>query len=134
MSVDIPQDLVPFVQAVISSGRCRSETEVVGEALRLFQNFEQRRKTLQADIHEGMNSGEPILGDEVFDRVETRADNGAQLPERTDIDALAAKHGVRPYDPAEQQPDFWPKNESVDKFLGFVRDIRKDNPTRSARS
>ncbi len=37
MSVEIPQDLMPFVQAVISSGRCRSETEVVGEAFAFFK-------------------------------------------------------------------------------------------------
>jgi putative addiction module CopG family antidote len=73
MSVDIPQDLVPFVQAVISSGRCRSESEVVGEALRVFQDIEQRRKTLRDDILEGMNSGDSVPGDEVFKRLDQRA-------------------------------------------------------------
>ncbi len=73
MSVDIPQDLVPFVQAVISSGRCHSETEVVGEALRVFQELEQRRQGLREDIRDGMNSGESIPGDEVFERLERRA-------------------------------------------------------------
>jgi putative addiction module CopG family antidote len=73
MSVEIPHDLVPFVQAVISSGRCRTETEVVGEALRVFQELESRRKGLREDIREGMNSGESIPGDEVFERLEQRA-------------------------------------------------------------
>jgi putative addiction module CopG family antidote len=73
MSVEIPHDLVPFVQAVISSGRCRTETEVVAEALRVFQELEDRRKSLRDDIQEGMNSGESVPGDEVFERLERRA-------------------------------------------------------------
>jgi putative addiction module CopG family antidote len=73
MSVDIPQELVPFVQAVISSGRCSGETEVVSEALRVFQDIEQRRKTLRDDILEGMNSVDSVPGDEVFKRLERRA-------------------------------------------------------------
>ena len=81
MSVDIPQDLIPFVQAVISSGRCRSESEVVGEALRVFQEFEQRRKNLRDDILDGMNSGESIPGDEVFERLERRTAELAARPQ-----------------------------------------------------
>ena len=81
MSVDIPQDLLPFVQAVISSGRCRSETEVVSEALRVFQDIEQRRKTLRDDILDGMNSGDSIPGDEVFKRLERRAAELAARPQ-----------------------------------------------------
>jgi putative addiction module CopG family antidote len=81
MSVDIPQDLIPFVQAVISSGRCRSESEVVAEALRVFQDFEQRRKNLRDDILDGMNSGESIPGDEVFERLERRAAELAARPQ-----------------------------------------------------
>jgi putative addiction module CopG family antidote len=81
MSVEIPQDLMPFVQAVISSGRCRSESEVVGEALRVFQEFEQRRKNLRNDILEGMNSGESIPGNEIFERLERRAAELAARPQ-----------------------------------------------------
>jgi putative addiction module CopG family antidote len=81
MSVDIPQDLVPFVLAMISSGRCRSESEVVSEALRVFQDIEQRRKNLRDDILEGMNSGDSIPGDEVFKRLERRAAELAARPQ-----------------------------------------------------
>jgi putative addiction module CopG family antidote len=80
MSVEIPHDLMQFVQAVISSGRCRSETEVVGEALRVFQEFEQRRTRFRDDILDGMNSGESIPGDEVFERLERRAAELAARP------------------------------------------------------
>jgi Arc/MetJ-type ribon-helix-helix transcriptional regulator len=60
---------VPFVQAVISTGRCRSETEVVAEALRVFQELEEQRKKPGAEIRVGVNSGESIPGDEVFNRL-----------------------------------------------------------------
>jgi putative addiction module CopG family antidote len=72
MSVDIPADPVPYIRAVISSGRCRDETKVVGEALRVFQDFESRRKRLREDVREGINSGESIPGEGVFERLERR--------------------------------------------------------------
>ena len=65
MSVDIPSDLVPFVHSVIASGRCRSESEVVGEALRLLEVVERKREQLRADVLEGINSGESISREEV---------------------------------------------------------------------
>ena len=73
MSVDIPPELEQFVQNVIDSGRCETESEVVCEALRLFQELDKRREQLRQDIEDGMNSGESILGDKVFDRLEKRA-------------------------------------------------------------
>jgi putative addiction module CopG family antidote len=133
-SVDIPQDLMPFVQSVISNGRHRNESEVVEEALRIFQELEQRREALRANIVEGMNSGESIPGDEVFNRLERHAADGARLSERSDIEALAVEQGVRPFDPGDAPPDVWPPDESVDEFVEFVREIRKDNSSRSARS
>lgn len=65
MSVDIPSDLVPFVHAVIASGRCRSESEVVGEALRLLETVERKRDELRAEILEGIDSGESISREDV---------------------------------------------------------------------
>lgn len=73
MSVDVPGDLVPFVQAVIASGRFRTETEVIGEALRVFQELDARRKSLRDDIQAGVSSGASISGGQVFERLELRA-------------------------------------------------------------
>ena len=73
MSVEIPADLLPFVQDVIASGRSHSESDVVGEALRLLRDMESRREELQRDVLEGINSGESIPGDEVFARLRQRA-------------------------------------------------------------
>jgi putative addiction module CopG family antidote len=65
MSVDIPSELVSFVHSIIASGRCRSESEVVGQALRLLEVVERKREQLRVDVLEGINSGESIPGDEV---------------------------------------------------------------------
>ncbi len=77
MSVDIPADLMPFVQAVVSSGRCRTETGVVGEALRVFQEVEARRNRLRDDMEQGVNWGDSIPGDQVFARLERQAAGSA---------------------------------------------------------
>jgi putative addiction module CopG family antidote len=73
MTVEIPTDLLPFVQGVIASGRCHSESDVVGEALRLFREVECRREELRREVLEGINSGESIPGDRVFERLRRRA-------------------------------------------------------------
>ena len=73
MTVDIPADLLPFVQDVIASGRCMSESDVVGEALRLLRDMESRREELRRDVLEGINSGESIPGEEVFAKLRQRA-------------------------------------------------------------
>jgi putative addiction module CopG family antidote len=73
MSVEIPADLLPFVEGVIASGRCTSESDVVGEALRLLRDMESRREELRREVLEGINSGESIPGDEVFAKLRQRA-------------------------------------------------------------
>lgn len=69
MSVDIPSDLVPFVHAVIASGRCHSESEVVGEALRLLETVERKRDQLRTEVLDGINSGESISRGDVVRQV-----------------------------------------------------------------
>ncbi len=48
------------------------------------------------------------------------------FPSSTNIDALAAEQGARPFDPTSPPPDFWPAEDSVDDFVGFLREVRKD--------
>ena len=55
MSVDIPTDLQPFVQSMIAGGSFHSETEVVGEALRLLQNRQRRLEELRAEIQPALD-------------------------------------------------------------------------------
>jgi putative addiction module CopG family antidote len=42
-----------------------SESEVVGQALRLLEVVERKREQLRVDVLEGINSGESIPGYEV---------------------------------------------------------------------
>lgn len=72
MSVTIPPELVPYVQKLIASGRCRNEEEVVQAALQLLQELDRRRSELQKDIQDGIDSGASIPGEEVFARLEGR--------------------------------------------------------------
>lgn len=77
MSVDIPSEFVPFVHSIIASGRCGSESEVVGEALRLLEVVERKRERLRADVLEGMNSGKSISRAEVDRNVKQWSERGA---------------------------------------------------------
>jgi len=77
MSVTIPPELEPYVKALIQSGRCRNEEEVIQEALLLLQECEERRKQLKQDVHEGIDSGASVPGKEVFARLEARAEKFA---------------------------------------------------------
>jgi putative addiction module CopG family antidote len=70
MSIDIPSDLIPYVQSLVSSGRCESETQVVSEALRLLRETDERRQQIQKAVLEGVQSGDSISEDVVFDRLD----------------------------------------------------------------
>ena len=55
MTVDIPAEFQPFVQAAINRGDFRDESEVVGEALRVLQAREQRLKELRREVQLGID-------------------------------------------------------------------------------
>lgn len=69
MSVDIPSDFIPYVQSLISSGRCESEAQVVTEALRLLQQTDENRQQLRALVLEGVQSGDSVSESAVFNRL-----------------------------------------------------------------
>ncbi|HUE70398.1 MAG TPA: type II toxin-antitoxin system ParD family antitoxin [Pirellulaceae bacterium] len=72
MSVEIPSDLSPFVDAVIRSGHYQSEADAVAEALRLLR----RREALAEDICVGaeqLDRGESVSGDQVFAELRDKA-------------------------------------------------------------
>lgn len=70
MSVDIPSDFIPYVQSLISSGRCESEAQVVTEALRLLRQTDENRQQIRALVLEGVHSGDSIAEDVVFKRLD----------------------------------------------------------------
>ena len=68
MSVEIPGDLSPFVDAVIRSGHYENEVEIVAEALRLLK----RREEIRVGI-EQLDRGESVSGNQVFAELRAKA-------------------------------------------------------------
>lgn len=70
-----PQQLARLNRAV-ESGAYASNSEVVRDALRLWEQREEIREMelarLKRAYEEGLASGEPIDGDEAFDRMRTK--------------------------------------------------------------
>jgi len=62
MNVSLTPDLEKYVQKKVDSGRYRSSSEVVREALRLLEEKdlerEERLSALKAEIQVGLDSGE----------------------------------------------------------------------------
>ena len=71
MTTEIPSDLVPFVQRMISEKRFLSESDVLAEGLRLLQ----ARETLRSELRKGFNqldAGHGIPAEDVYRRAEQR--------------------------------------------------------------
>jgi antitoxin ParD1/3/4 len=69
MNVDLTPELEALIQGKIDSGRYNSASEVVREALQLFE----QRDEIGNQIEEGWQSAkrrEFVDGDEVFDRID----------------------------------------------------------------
>ena len=71
MTVEIPPEFQRFVESVLQSGAFRTEAEVVGEALRLFQERQRRLDELRKEIQpalDRLDRGEGLqLDDEGLD-------------------------------------------------------------------
>jgi len=65
-----------LIKQKIESGRYSSASEVVRDALRLFEEHEELRETqiknLRQQLQEGRESGAGIPADKVFDRLEAK--------------------------------------------------------------
>ena len=71
MTTEIPSDLVPFVQRMVSEKRFFSESDVLAEGLRLLQS----RETLRAEVRKGfdqLDAGHGIPAEDVCRRAEQR--------------------------------------------------------------
>ena len=78
MLVDLPPELERLVDSKVQSGRYRSVSDVVREALQLLEQrdemFTLRKEGIHRQIEEGWQSaqrGEFVDGEEVFDRLES---------------------------------------------------------------
>lgn len=71
MTTEIPSDLVPFVQRMVSEKRFLNESDVLAEGLRLLQS----RETLRAEVRKGfdqLDAGQGIPAEDVYRRAELR--------------------------------------------------------------
>ena len=71
MSTEIPSDLVPFVQRMVSEKRFLNESDVLAEGLRMLQ----ARETLRAEVKKGfdqLDAGQGIPFEDVYRRAEER--------------------------------------------------------------
>ena len=72
MTVEIPPDLQQFVPQVIDNGSYKSETEVIGQALRLLQQRQQKIEELRQKIQLGLDQLDRGEGIELKDEEELR--------------------------------------------------------------
>ena len=74
MNISLTRELEAFVRTKVETGLYTSSSEVVREALRLLkqQDAETRSKldALRADIREGLESGDAIDAETMFDTLE----------------------------------------------------------------
>ena len=73
MNVSLTPELERFIRDRVDSGRHHSSSEVVREALRLLEERERLRELrleeLRREIRKGIDSGEPVDGEALFDRL-----------------------------------------------------------------
>ncbi len=73
MSTEIPRDLAPFVQRMISERRFLSEGDVLAEGLRMLQ----AREILREEVGKGfaqLDAGQIVPAEQVYLRAEERID------------------------------------------------------------
>jgi antitoxin ParD1/3/4 len=73
MNVSLTKELEQLVSDKVKSGQYLSASEVVCEALRLLDERDRvrdaRLQDLRKDIHRGLDSGDPVDGEVVFERL-----------------------------------------------------------------
>ena len=71
MTTEIPSDLVPFIQRMVSEKRFLNESDVLTEGLRLLQ----ARETLRTEVRKGfdqLEAGQGIPAEDFYNRAEER--------------------------------------------------------------
>jgi antitoxin ParD1/3/4 len=58
MNVSLSKEQERLVQNLISSGRYKTDAEVISNAFRLLQEYESKLSELRAEIQKGRSSGE----------------------------------------------------------------------------
>ncbi len=73
MNVQIPPDLDPAIQRLISEGRFRSEDEVVAEGIKLVLKRDELEKDVQAGLDD-LASGNRLEANEVYAEARRRVE------------------------------------------------------------
>lgn len=81
MNVSLTPELDRFIREKLESGRYRSSSEVVREALRLLEERERVREQLRSEIQKGIDSDEPVDGPTALDRLLAKYEAMAAVPE-----------------------------------------------------
>jgi antitoxin ParD1/3/4 len=81
MNVSLTPELEKFVSAKVEAGRYNSASEVVREALRLLEEYDQNRAARMAELNqeigrrlESLDSGRQVTPAEVRDRLKRRSE------------------------------------------------------------
>ena len=74
MTAQLPAELQDFVRGALANGTFRSEDELLAEAIRLLKERESLREDVRAGLAQ-LDRREVIDGDELFDRLRTKAAN-----------------------------------------------------------
>ena len=72
MNIELPADVVHFVEGLVASGQYKSANEAVAEGVRLLMSRQQLRAEIQKGIDE-LDAGKGIDGDVVFTELRERA-------------------------------------------------------------
>ena len=83
MNVSIPAEFQEFVDDIIRGGSFHNEAEVISEALRLLRKREQLRREVNAGIKQ-LDEGKGIEGEDVFERLQRKAEGIARQTTRQD--------------------------------------------------
>ncbi len=84
MSIGLPLDLQQIIRQAIASGRGADEVDVVRQLLRLYAHVDQRRQSLRHEIAKGVESGDSISGEAVFEDLEQLASQLAEHAGKTE--------------------------------------------------
>ena len=70
MTIALPADVQPIIDQPIATGRGADEVDVVRQALRLYDQVQQRRQSLKGEIRRGIESGDSVSGELVSQELE----------------------------------------------------------------
>lgn len=107
MTIDIPQEYESVLNGLVASGAFPNTETALMRALELLAS--QQAAAGQGDDAEALKT----------------------MPEQADIVLLAKQQNVATFDAGKSCPaSLWPEDQSVDDFLGFVSESRKDPESR----